>query len=66
MPASEQQAWAADLPDLVRGLGTDPQQGLSPDEAARRLAADGPNELQRGAEISPLAILAQQFRSLVV
>jgi Ca2+-transporting ATPase len=66
VPAREPEAWTAELSDLVRGLGTDAQQGLSPEEAARRLAADGPNELQRGTEISPLAILAQQFRSLVI
>lgn len=66
MSALEPEAWAAELPDLVQLLATDSQQGLSPEEAARRLAADGPNELQRGADISPPAILAQQFRSLVV
>ncbi len=66
MPAPEPVAWAAELPDLTRSLETDAQRGLSAEEAARRLAADGPNELQRGAGISPLAILAQQFRSLVV
>ena len=52
--------------ELARSLGTDPARGLTSDEAARRLAQVGPNELQRGARISPLAILVQQFRSLVV
>ncbi|HEY8474820.1 MAG TPA: cation-translocating P-type ATPase [Natronosporangium sp.] len=36
----------ADVPAVARALGTDPEQGLSGDEAARRLAATGPNEIQ--------------------
>ena len=66
MSMPEQESWATSLPGLVRELATDPQRGLSPEEAARRLVAEGPNELQRGAEVAALAILAQQFRSLVV
>jgi Ca2+-transporting ATPase len=54
------------LAELARTLETDPARGLASEEAARRLAEFGPNELERGAGISPLAILAQQFRSLVV
>jgi Ca2+-transporting ATPase len=40
--------------------------GLSTREAAERLAHDGPNELRKGEAISPLAILAGQFSSLVI
>ncbi len=61
-----ERAYAASLAELARDLATDPEVGLLAEESARRLAEDGPNELQRGAEISPLAILVQQFRSLVV
>ena len=57
---------AASVEDTAHRLGTDPKQGLAAEEAARRLAVDGPNELRRGSEISPLAIFAQQFRSLVI
>jgi len=57
---------AASIEGTARRLATDPKRGLATEEAARRLAADGPNELQRGAKISPLTIFAQQFRSLVI
>ncbi|HEY3414905.1 MAG TPA: cation-translocating P-type ATPase [Armatimonadota bacterium] len=40
--------------------------GLSAQEAARRLAADGPNELKEGKPISPLQILLGQFKSLII
>jgi len=56
----------ASLGEVARALETDPVRGLASEEAARRLARVGPNELRRGKSISPLAILAQQFRSLVV
>ncbi|MEX2178493.1 MAG: cation-translocating P-type ATPase [Gemmatimonadaceae bacterium] len=40
--------------------------GLSAEDAARRLAADGPNELKEGKRISPLQILISQFKSLFI
>lgn len=40
--------------------------GLSAQEAANRLAADGPNELKEGAHVSTLQILLGQFKSLIV
>ena len=40
--------------------------GLSTAEAARRLAADGPNELKEGKRISPLQIFLGQFKSLII
>ena len=40
--------------------------GLSAPEAAKRLAADGPNELEEGKHISPLQIFFGQFKSLIV
>ncbi len=47
-------------------LATDVQLGLTHAEAARRLATDGPNEIRREERRSALAILGQQFTSLVV
>jgi hypothetical protein len=39
--------WSAvDTRDAARRLGTDPQRGLPVEEAARRLATVGPNELR--------------------
>lgn len=40
--------------------------GLSAQEAARRLTADGPNELKEGKSISPLQIFIAQFKSLII
>jgi Ca2+-transporting ATPase len=57
---------ALGIEELARALDTEPARGLTSDQAARRLAREGPNELQQGARISPVAILAQQFRSLVI
>jgi len=40
--------------------------GLSGQEAAKRLAADGPNELQEGERISRWKIFLSQFKSLLI
>jgi P-type Ca2+ transporter type 2C len=40
--------------------------GLSGQEAAQRLAAYGPNELQEGKRISLLQIFVSQFKSLII
>ncbi len=57
---------AREVGDIVADLATDPAGGLVPAEAAARLARDGPNEIRRGESVSPLRILAGQFRSLVI
>ncbi|MEO5816910.1 MAG: cation-translocating P-type ATPase [Gemmatimonadaceae bacterium] len=40
--------------------------GLSAPEAARRLAADGPNALTEGTQISPWRILLAQLKSVII
>ena len=40
--------------------------GLSAEEAAKRLVANGLNELTEGKRISPLQIFLGQFRSLII
>jgi P-type Ca2+ transporter type 2C len=40
--------------------------GLSAQEAAKRLAADGPNSLTEGKRIRPIQILLSQFKSLII
>ena len=40
--------------------------GLTVPEAAKRLTADGPNELKEGKRISPLQIFLGQFKSLII
>src|SRR5262245_25764782 len=46
-------------------LGSTPK-GLSVQEAARRLAANGPNELKEAGRVSPLQIFFCQFKNLIV
>ncbi|MDH4452303.1 MAG: cation-translocating P-type ATPase [Verrucomicrobiota bacterium] len=50
---------------VMRHLGSN-SAGLSSEEAAKRLAADGPNELTEGRRISPFQILLTQFKSLII
>src|SRR5512145_191485 len=52
--------------EIATRLGTDAAAGLAASEAGRRLAADGPNELPRATAVSPLALFAGQFRSVVI
>ncbi|MCE7869126.1 cation-transporting P-type ATPase [bacterium CPR1] len=47
-------------------LKTDLTAGLSPQEAARRLERDGPNELEAAEPISAWRILVNQFANLMV
>ncbi|HLF96512.1 MAG TPA: cation-translocating P-type ATPase, partial [Methylococcaceae bacterium] len=54
------------LESLAAILETDPNQGLTPKEARRRLERDGRNELRKGKGVSWLAILLGQFNSLVI
>ncbi len=51
---------------VLHRLAVDPDQGLSNDEAARRLAQHGPNELQDRGSKSPWRILWEQFTSTMV
>jgi Ca2+-transporting ATPase len=67
MSTREDTRWhATALEEIAGALTTDPAQGLSREEAAQRLARDGPNELRASPGPSLLALLAGQFRSLVV
>jgi Ca2+-transporting ATPase len=70
--AKTEDATALDAPfaheaDAVAAeLGADPHRGLAPEEAGRRLARHGPNELRRQKPRSALAILRHQFASVIV
>jgi Ca2+-transporting ATPase len=52
--------------DLVARLGAHPAHGLSREEATKRLARDGKNELPRGQKPSPLRQLLSQFANPIV
>src|SRR5690349_20035617 len=51
--------------DVLAQLGTTAA-GLSAQEAAQRLTANGPNELKEGKRISPWQIFLGQFKSLII
>ncbi len=52
--------------DALHALAVDVTQGLTDDEAARRLAQTGPNELADRGGKHPLRILWEQFSSVMV
>ena len=47
-------------------LGTEPARGLSPEEAARRLARFGANEIREGVRRGPLAMFLGQFTDFMI
>jgi Ca2+-transporting ATPase len=51
---------------LAQALGTDPGRGLAPEEAQRRLAEYGANELEEKQGESPLKLLLHQFKDFMV
>jgi Ca2+-transporting ATPase len=57
---------AMDVDTVVRELAADPVHGLSPEEAARRLATYGPNELTREEKASPWMLFLGQFRNVLM
>ena len=63
MPAS----WHTLSPaELAGELRTDLDAGLTEEEARRRLAANGPNELPQTPQISPLTLFLSQFKNLII
>ena len=59
-------AWHAMAPEeALEALGSSPG-GLAPAESARRLATVGPNELAETKRVTALALLAEQFRNVLV
>src|SRR3972149_666365 len=62
----KQKDWyALEINDVLKHLSTQ-QEGLSSEEAARRFAQHGPNELQAAHRISPWEILAEQFKNVLI
>jgi Ca2+-transporting ATPase len=60
-------AWHSLAVDLVlKELRVDPDQGLAPDEAGRRLVEHGPNELTQEEKASPLALFFNQFKNILI
>lgn len=64
--ADKDQAWhSLDIVSVLSALGATAT-GLTSEEAFKKLAADGPNELRMAKPIGVLRILRQQFQSLIV
>jgi len=64
-PTVAEQWHRLDSDDVLTRVGSN-KDGLSTVEAAKRLAADGPNELKQGKRFSPLHIFLSQFKSLII
>lgn len=63
---SKREAWHnRSAEEVLAHLGSSAT-GLSAQEAAQRLAADGPNELKEGNRISPVQMFVSQFKSLII
>ena len=63
---SKEHAWyALKTKDAFKHLSTQ-QEGLSSEEASRRFAEYGPNELKAAHRISPWEILLEQFKDVLV
>ena len=57
---------AVDSEQVAAGLGTEPARGLTAEEVAKRLAREGPNELEAGQELRAWPILLGQLTSPMV
>ena len=55
-----------DAAEVARALGIDLERGLAEDEAARRLARDGPNELRAAPPVPAWRRFLAQFRDPLV
>ena len=65
--AGEADSWhRTNVADVAARLETSPSSGLSNEEAARRLAAHGPNELEAADVIAPWQILVAQFKNVLI
>jgi calcium-translocating P-type ATPase len=64
--AEEKTAWETlDVVEVLEALGTSTD-GLSSDEAERRLEEHGPNRIEAAAEAGPIRRLLDQFRSPLI
>jgi Ca2+-transporting ATPase len=60
-------AWhTSEVAEVLRALESDAESGLSDKEVARRLAEQGPNELEEKGGRDPWAILWEQFTSAMI
>jgi len=58
--------WHLDFDEAARTLASDPQAGLSPDEALGRIGRFGPNQLLEKKGAGPWRMFAEQFNDLMI
>ena len=58
--------WHIDVKDAADTLETDPEKGLSPEQAAQRLHEHGPNQLKQAPPTSPWALFFDQFKGFII
>ncbi len=67
MSTEKQIAWTSlSIDEVLNRLGTDPETGLSSEEAQKRLATYGPNKLEEKEGPNPIAIFFSQFTEIMV
>ncbi len=52
--------------EVVARLRTDPEKGLTNDEAMNRLSVVGPNEIEKPKKVSGLKIFVRQFKNVLI
>lgn len=57
--------WSLQIPEVIASFNSGPN-GLTQEEAAKRLAQYGPNELVEKEKISPWKIFLEQFKSILI
>ena len=61
------QGWhSIEIASVLQKLETNPQQGLTPDEAQKRLQEYGYNELKEEAKTSPFILFINQFKNTLI
>ncbi|MCL7395791.1 MAG: hypothetical protein LZ161_06215, partial [Thaumarchaeota archaeon] len=55
-----------DVKEVIAKIRTDPERGLTTEEAMSRLSTFGPNELERSKGVSGLKIFVNQFKNVLI
>ncbi|OGP96051.1 MAG: ATPase [Deltaproteobacteria bacterium RBG_16_47_11] len=55
-----------EVAQVLKGLNTDPHQGLTEEEVKRRLETHGYNELKKEEKVSPFFLFVNQFKNILI
>ncbi|HPQ48115.1 MAG TPA: cation-translocating P-type ATPase, partial [Clostridia bacterium] len=64
--SEKKEYYALTTEEIYEELGTDPESGLSENEAGRRLMEHGRNSIEIKSSVSPWRILASQFKDIII